>query len=778
MRKLSLHRYLMTCTFTVLGAVGLMVIWRLTAAELASVSQSYQQRATLLATTLAASFGDTIKQPCIEHLKHVADALRTDPDITSVEIFDQNHKLLMQSGSMRFIRGETVDYDFITSPASASNPRIKRTPDHLFAFAPILTTKNLENLSQDGGVVIVLSREQEKNRYHYALLESITFGVFLFCASFTFVWWMLRLLKTQTVRLTDPESNHLSSVLEDDAPGFLITEFDHIHKKLLGARERFKNAQIRSKLYRDRLQRVLAQLPHIICECDSTGTIHFCNLPDKQLRNIRELLHPLVRTEFEQALQQTKEGDHAAPIEFEDERHCWYSLLVAPTHYPANRGRFLAILSNITEKRSAEELRNLNKQLQSELEDATKTTSSKEQFLANMSHEIRTPMNSIIGFCELLADTPLSAEQREWISIIQYNGQALMSLVNQILDLSKIRNASFTIEKSIFDLRSRFHLVLSSFQGNMKNSQVELRHLVDPKLPEFLFTDPHAFHQILVNLLRNALKFTERGSVTVSLEYLETPDPHTPQLLLCVLDTGCGIPKSQQAKVFDPFSQVDPASTRRFNGAGLGLSITKSLVELLGGSISFESEPGIGTVFRIIIPVEVMDPVTGKNPDLPSDEKNKAPYRQPQVAPIKTLRVVLAEDNPFNQKLMTLMLAKESILPEIVANGEDLIKILREKPFDMVIMDVNMPKMDGLEATRLIRSGFAGESNRNVYIAAFTAAARREDADRCYKAGMDGFLSKPFRPDDLLRLMHRCSLKQQRHHSIQTTETSTSLPAR
>ena len=768
MRRLTIQQYLLIYTVILLGGVMMATVWKLLGLEIRSIHDHYDNKAWTLADTLAASIADVEDSGSVDYLQKSTDTLRQDREITSVEIFNSQQKLVAQSGSLRYIRGELVADPLVLQAIQLGTHQLQRTEDHILAVS--LLSNNPSINTQKGGVIITLSRQQEKLQIAGTIFRAFLFGFLMLASGLAAAWFMSRKFSNDIDKLASAALRIREGDYSARASDLQLAEIQLLGDVIHSTNQKLIAACEGSEMRKKRLQLILDNLPDVICECDASGIILFCNHNLHQLRSILEIVDPEIRPQMQQAIRKINAGDNPAPLEYEKEKR-WYSIQVLPAKHSLTNHHILVIITNITDYKSAQQFKERNQQLLQALEESQIADKTKEQFLANMSHEIRTPMNSIIGFCELLSETPLNSEQREWVSIIQYNGQALIALINQILDLSKLRNSSFSIEKTTFDLQARFNLVLASFESEIRKGEVQLRHMIDPKLPEFIVSDPNAFHQILVNLLRNALKFTEKGSVTVTLEKIEADESNKPQLLLCVLDTGSGIPKDKQSQIFRPFAQVDPSFAQRMDGAGLGLSITKSIVELLDGSISFESEPGIGTVFRVKIPVEIPASAPKKQPS--SDLLFESDTKLGKSA-FGDLKLILAEDNPFNQKLIKLMLAKESIIPDIVADGEALIKALQKKPYDMVIMDVNMPKMNGLEATRLIRSGFAGIENQHIYVAAFTAAARREDAERCYKAGMDGFLSKPFKPEDLQKLLIRTAVKKQRERYRQNTASTPS----
>ncbi len=386
---------------------------------------------------------------------------------------------------------------------------------------------------------------------------------------------------------------------------------------------------------------------------------------------------------------------------------------------------------------------------------------AKSDFLANMSHEIRTPMNALVGMADLLAQTPLSEDQQEYVDTIRRSSDSLLRLLNDILDFSKIEARKLTLESIVFSLTYEIQAALSTLRYQAAKKNLQLRLELASDLPSHFFGDPGRVRQILVNLIGNAVKFTDRGSVTVAVgnhPSLETslPDPtaspgdvhRLARLRISVSDTGIGIAESQHAAVLAPFTQADASMTRRFGGTGLGLSISRQLVELMGGTLKLHSEVGVGSTFYFEIELPIADEAAAVKHDVDLEED----LGGEDLLTSPPLRVLVAEDGITNQHVISGLLKSLGHECSIASDGRETLVKWRSEPFDVVLMDMHMPVMDGLEATRAIRQQELG-TNKHTPIIALTAAAMAEDARLCREAGMDDYLTKPIRRRKLMQVL-------------------------
>ncbi|MEX2316738.1 MAG: response regulator [Pirellulales bacterium] len=379
---------------------------------------------------------------------------------------------------------------------------------------------------------------------------------------------------------------------------------------------------------------------------------------------------------------------------------------------------------------------------------AEKSNHAKNEFLANVSHELRTPMNAIIGMTELALDEKLSPLVRDYLGTVRSSAHSLLDLLNEILDFSKMEAGKFALQNVSFHLRKLVDEVRRTYEFPLAEKKLELQLHVEESVPDDFVGDPTRLRQVLVNLLSNAVKFTDQGQVSIRIRARPLNEREA-EVSFTVGDTGIGISEEDQARIFMPFTQVDATVSRRQTGIGLGLAIASDLVHAMGGVLSVKSKLGAGSEFSFSIPLtrESVGPASSLPPFADREESRSHRPRLADMPTVDKLRVLLAEDVPANQMLVCRALSRRGHTVDVARNGHEAIDLVAKQKFDVILMDVQMPGLDGFQATAAVRSMNGGA---RIPIIALTAHAMPGDRQRCLEAGMDDYLAKPL---DLVQLV-------------------------
>ncbi|MBE0598068.1 MAG: PocR ligand-binding domain-containing protein [Desulfuromonadales bacterium] len=506
-----------------------------------------------------------------------------------------------------------------------------------------------------------------------------------------------------------------------------------------------KSLQKSESFYRQTLESipgmVFTTTPDGYCDYQSQQWVDYTGIPmsDHLGDGWNQLLHLEDRARAYEAWREAVEKKAPYDLEYRVRRrdgvYEWFKVIGRPISDEMGAiVRWFGVAANINELILTEEALYKAKSV------AEEATRAKSEFLANMSHEIRTPMTVFMAAIEHLLQIDRSPERRHLLGMAEQSGQCLRSLIDDILDISRIEARKVEIEEKPFDLRACVRAVVDLFVLPAREKNLRLKMEVTPDSPEMIAGDPDKIGQVLINLIGNAVKFTHQGEVRVCVH------PRGDFLEFAVADTGIGIPEEKHDMLFQSFSQVDSSFTRKFGGSGLGLAISKGLVELMGGEISIQRREAEGSVFTFTIPLRRVERPGGPLAAAPSEDLGKEN---------STARILLAEDDPMIREMITLVLSQRGLHPDTAASGRQAVEKWQDGDFDLIFMDLQMPEMNGLEATQAIRAREAAGHKRTCIIG-LTAHTSREIREECLAAGMDQVLTKPLKIKDLLSAVDAC----------------------
>ena len=570
-------------------------------------------------------------------------------------------------------------------------------------------------------------------------------------------WWTLRrafapmlsAIKTLAVQSRSGQLLQPLPVVKQDEVGELIGGFNWLLETLKHREESMRESE-------SRYRRLIESSPDIVYVfSNQRGGIFYSPRveellgyhPDYMYAHPflwRDSIHPEDIPKAKRAIYSSESGKpFVIEYRIKDAQGQWRWFFDRSTEIGTANGELLieGMVTDITERKRTEE------ELHRAMETAEFSNRAKSEFLANMSHEIRTPLNGLMGNVQLLEMTELTGEQKEYLSAILLSGESLLALINDILDLSKIEAEKVILEMTDFSLRGSLNNVIRMQRIRAANKGLSLKLQIPKQMPDTLIGDELRVRQILLNLLNNAVKFTSEGGITVSAEIKER-DSSKVLIEFSVIDSGIGIPNAALQEIFEPFVQVDGSISRRYGGSGLGLAISRRLTELMGGSISADSTEGVGSTFRVLLPFGVA------HEGVPQQSAAEAPSAATALWAGPVFKVLLVEDNEINRQFGKTLLTKMGHHVAVAADGREALGTLLRERFDIVLMDIQMPMMNGEEALQVVREREQG-SGTHLPVIALTAHSLKGDAEKYLRAGFDGYVSKPLDVKQLVFEMKR-----------------------
>ncbi|MEW6072196.1 MAG: ATP-binding protein [Planctomycetota bacterium] len=701
---------------------------------------------------LGASLGHAFAGPDHAELRRLLAAIAAEEDVLAVRAFDPEGRLLA-AGSALADEPAPETVAAVLETAMRGNAAEAFPEDgRLLVALPVYAGGD-----KVGGLLVAVSTAERLAGARSATLRDVAFGVGIILAGLAGAHAIARRMTRPIGALTRGTLAVAAGVLDQRIEVHSGDELETLAHSF----NRMTATLRRTSVSRDRYDRILHSMMDALLVLDPEGAIMTVNPAACRLlgydwqgliaRDIREVVPAEVWSELAaggggRETMVRRRGGEEIPV------------LLSVTRLgsgEADRAGFVCLARDIAARVEAEkELRRTNERLGAARRAAESASLAKSEFLANMSHEIRTPLNGVLGMTEILLDTSLTPEQGQSVELVRSSARALLTVIDDILDFSRIDAGRLRTEQVDLDPDAIVADTLDLLGIEARRKGIDLVFLPAAGLPNGLRGDPGRLRQVLMNLIGNAIKFTPAGEVEVSVA-VAARSASSATLRFAIRDTGIGIAAHLVPRIFQPFQQADGSSTRVYGGAGLGLSISRLLVERMGGEIGVESEPGAGSTFWFTLPFARSAGAAAAAPSVAVDDVAAPLPAAPAAMPAAGLRILVAEDNAVNRRVATMHLRRFGCDPVLVADGREAVERATRERFDLVLMDCQMPEMDGYQATAEIRRREAGVAH--TVIVAMTAHAMEGDRERCLAAGMDDYLSKPFDATELAGVLARWS---------------------